>query len=272
MPYFSRSLFIYQKWSEMPLLHIHLHWYVWNSFIYSTLEVVWMVMFSFHLHTDNEHTHVHNVSLTQIHSAGESCTSAHSSPWPICYCLSEMYFCEQKARLPTKRQIKRLCLKGRRLWSAAQAETEDMMSHWEMTTALNSHTNLAGTGERCTPTPGWVFCVQYRSHHCFHTRRVPVSRGTELHTHLHSNLHANVFFLCLLEISLSMMDSGVRSGMCPSIPSGDGSKWRFTKSPQSSDSRRDQRNNPQTQANNTALYLDPSSWQLIQFTTQSSDI
>lgn len=88
-----------------------------------------------------------------------------------------------KARLPTKRQIKRLGLKGRRLWSAAQAETEDMMSRWEMTTALNSHTNLAGTGERSTPTPGWVFCDQYRSHHCFHTHRVPVSRGTDLHTH-----------------------------------------------------------------------------------------
>jgi len=29
---------------------------------------------------------------------------------------------------------------------------------------------------------------------------------------------------------------------------------------------------PQTQANNTALYLDPSTWQLIQFTTRSSDI
>lgn len=202
--------------------------------IYSILEVVWMVMFSFHPHTDNEHTHVHNVSLTQIHSAGESRTSAHSSLWPICYCLAEMYFCEQKARLPTKRQIKRLGLKGQRLWSEAQAETEDMMSRWEMTTALNSHTNLAGTGERSTPTPGWVFCGQYRSHHCFHTHKVPVSHGTELHTHLHSNLYANMLFLCLLEISLSMMDSGVWSGMCPSIPSGDESKWRFTKSPLSS--------------------------------------
>ncbi len=138
--------------------------------IYSTLEVVWMVMFSFHPHKDNEHIHAHSVSLTQIHSAGESHNSTHSSLWPICYCLAEMYFCEQKARLPTKRQIKRLGLKGRRLWSAAQAETEDMMSRWEMTTALNSHTNLAGTGERSTPTPGWVFCGQYRSHHCFHTQ------------------------------------------------------------------------------------------------------
>lgn len=178
-----------------------------------------------------------------------------------------------KARLPTKRQIKRLGLKGRRLWSAAQAETEDMMSRWEMTTALNSHTNLAGTGERSTPTPGWVFCDQYRSHHCFHTHRVPVSRGTDLHTHLHSNLYANMFFLCLLEISLLIMDSGVRSGMCPSIPSGDGSKWRFTKSLQSSQTLDESKGTtPQTQPNNTALYLDPSSWQLIQFTTHSSDI
>ncbi len=151
--------------------------------IYSTLEVFWMVMFSFHPHTDNEHIHVHNISLTQIHSAGESHTSAHSSLWPICYCLAEMYFCEQKACLPTKRQIKRLGLKGRRLWSAAQAETEDMMSRWEMTTALNSHTNLAGTGERSTPTPGWVFFGQYRSHHCFHTHTEFLSPMAQNYTH-----------------------------------------------------------------------------------------
>lgn len=196
-------------------------------------------------------------------------------PFSVAYLLlfGRNVFLWAKARLPTKRQIKRLGLKGRRLWSAARAETEDMMSRWEMTTALNSHTNHAGTGEISTPTPGWVFCGQYRSHHCFHTHRVPVSHGTDLHTHLHSNLYANMFFLCLLEISLLIMDSGVRSGMCPSIPSGDGSKWRFTKSLQSSQTLDEGKGTtPQTQANNTALYLDPSSWQLIQFTTHSSDI
>jgi len=43
-----------------------------------------------------------------------------------------------------------------------------------------------------------------------------------------------MLFLFLLEISFLIMDSGFQSGMCPSIPSGEGSKWRFTKSPDES--------------------------------------
>lgn len=146
------------------------------------------------------------------------------------------------AFLPTKRQIKRLGLKGQRLWDRGHDVP-----------LRDDH------------------CPEFTHQPCRHRRKDPhrpltesfvtnighttVSTHTEFlspvaHTLKFKPLR-NMFFLCLLEISLLIMDSGFQSGMCPSIPSCDGSKWRFTKSPY----RREQRNNPPKLRRIIQLYI-----------------
>lgn len=170
------------------------------------------------IRTQIMNTHGHNVSLTQIRSTGDSCTSTHSSPWPICYCLAEMYFSAQKACLPTKRQIKRLGLERpgqrQRTWYPAE--------RWPMPW-IRRPTSPGQEKDSRRPLAESFMANIGHTPLFAHT---PSSSPT-LHT-LTFKPSVCMRFLC------QRWTAGFQNGMCPSIPSGDRCKWRFTKRPQSS--------------------------------------
>lgn len=142
--------------------------------------------------------------------------------WQKCISVS-------KARLPTKRQIERLDLKGGRLWSAA---LEDTVSRWEMTTALNLHTNI-GSAER-ERDPHWPPPEPFGSnigHSAVltHTLSFILWKLTYILKCVHTMCtQANVVYESWVLGGAGVANASVN-------PCGDESKWRVTKTPQSSE-------------------------------------